>query len=80
MGKTEKLLDKARRNPAGLSFTDFQTLLQRCRWQCERHSGSHAIFYSPKGARLPIQPRKSGKAKAYQVKQFLERYDDEQSG
>ncbi|MGI0483613.1 hypothetical protein ACN4EE_22880 [Geminocystis sp. CENA526] len=33
--------------------------------------GGHRIWYSTQKARLSIQPTKNGKAKAYQVKQFL---------
>jgi hypothetical protein len=32
---------------------------------------SHEIWYSPGRRRLPIQPTGNGKAKAYQVRQFL---------
>ena len=71
MTTQEKLFQKARNNPDGLSFKDFQTLMSKAGWIEKRHKGSHAIWYSPKGFRLPIQNR-NGKAKGYQVKQFLE--------
>jgi len=76
MGKHEKLLLKAKNNPSGLNFEEFKTLMGRCDWQLDHQTGSHQIWYSPKGARLSIQNR-HGKAKGYQVKQFLKRYEEE---
>lgn len=76
MGKTNKLLDKARDNPNGLAFAEFETLLGRLGWRFDRQSGSHRIWISPNGERLPIQSRQ-GEAKAYQVKQLLRIHDDE---
>jgi predicted RNA binding protein YcfA (HicA-like mRNA interferase family) len=77
MGKKEKLLIKARNNPAGLAFSDFETLLSQSGWIFDHQSGSHRIWYSPRKHRLPSQPKKDGKAKAYQVKQFIEQYEKE---
>ncbi|GBF79274.1 type II toxin-antitoxin system HicA family toxin [Aphanothece sacrum] len=77
MGKKEKILEQARRNPQGLSFDDFESLLLLCRWELKRQRGSHRFWYSPNKYRISIQPMKDGKAKAYQVKQFLETYDRE---
>jgi predicted RNA binding protein YcfA (HicA-like mRNA interferase family) len=77
MAKKEKLLDKARRNPQGLQFDEFETLLSLCRWEFKRQRGSHRYWYSPLRYRLSIQPTKEGKAKSYQVKQFLAQYDRE---
>ena len=76
MSKDEKLLKKAIHNPAGLSFNEFTTLLRRCDWIMDHQTGSHQIWYSPKKQRLSVQNR-AGKAKGYQVKQFLELYREE---
>lgn len=76
MSKKEKLLTKAINNPEGLSFTDFQTLMSHCGWEQDHQSGSHQIWYSPKGYRISVQNR-NGKAKGYQVKQFLLRLQEE---
>lgn len=75
MTKTDKLLDKARNNPAGLGFDEFETLLGRLGWHKDRQSGSHRIYIAPGGQRLSIQPR-GAQAKAYQVRQFLEIHDE----
>ncbi len=76
MTKHEKLLARAINNPGDLSFAEFQTLLQQCEWEKDHQTGSHQIWYSSKRFRLSIQNNK-GKAKAYQVKQFLVRYEEE---
>lgn len=70
MNKREKLLAKAQANPVGLSFGDLETLLAQCGWVFKRQIGSHRHWMSPSGRLVPFQPD-GGKAKAYQVKQFL---------
>ncbi len=76
MQKKGKLLAKAKNKPKGLSFKDFQTLLNHCGWIKDHQTGSHEIWYSKTRYRLSIQNRK-GKAKEYQVKQFLDQYYNE---
>lgn len=71
MSKKEKLLNKAKQNPKGLRFSEFESLLEICGWICDHQTGSHRIWYSPEKARLSIQPTKNNEAKEYQVKQFL---------
>ena len=78
MTKIMKQLDKARNNAGNLSYDEFTTLMSRCGWCQDHQRGSHSIWYSPRGHRLSVQNRK-GKAKDYQVKQFLKQYDEEQS-
>ena len=77
MAKKDKLLDKVQRNPNGLRFGELETLFQQSGWVLDRHRGSHRIWRSPKGARLPVQETKGGKAKGYQVKQFLNILEEE---
>ncbi|MGH8643648.1 MAG: type II toxin-antitoxin system HicA family toxin, partial [Gammaproteobacteria bacterium] len=67
----------SRRLAITLSFDDFETLLARLGWVKRGQEGSHRLWYSQKGHRLPIQPSKNGKAKAYQVKQFLDAIEEE---
>jgi len=76
MTRKEKLLKKARDNPNGLSFTDFVTLMKQAGWVLDHQSGSHQIWYSENGHRISVQNRK-GKAKGYQVKQFLVALNEE---
>jgi predicted RNA binding protein YcfA (HicA-like mRNA interferase family) len=76
MDRLENLLAGARNNPNGLSFKDFEALLKLARWTFDRQKGSHQIWHSPKNSLISIQPR-GGKAKGYQVRQFLDVYDRE---
>ena len=71
MSKKDKLLNRAKQNPKGLRFSEFESLLVLCGWICDHQTGSHRIWYSPEKARLSIQPTKNNEAKEYQVKQFL---------
>jgi predicted RNA binding protein YcfA (HicA-like mRNA interferase family) len=71
MSRAEKLLEKAQRNPDGISFDDFCTLIEHYGFRFRRKAGSHAIYSNSAGIILNIQPRRDGKAKGYQVRQFL---------
>lgn len=77
MTRKEKLLLRAINNSADLSFEDFKTLLKHSGWILDHQTGSHQIWYSSKGCRLSIQNNK-GKAKSYQVRQFLQQREKEQ--
>lgn len=70
MTKKEKLLKRALNNSNGLSFTEFCTLMKQNGWLKDHQTGSHQIWYSPRGDRISVQESK-GKAKGYQVRQFL---------
>ena len=70
MNRREVIFEKAKRNPNGLKFREFERLLLQCGWTQRRQRGSHRIWYSPYGHRLIIQPNRS-MAKGYQVRQFL---------
>lgn len=78
MSKTDKLLAKAQNNPSGLSFDEFRSLMKSLGWEEDRQKGSHQIWYSPKQYRISVQNR-NGKAKSYQVKQFLLQLEQEQN-
>lgn len=76
MTKKEKLLEKAKKNPHGLSINDFCTLMSNQGWKLDHQRGSHQIWYSPLASRVCVQNR-AGKAKGYQVKQFLDALEKE---
>lgn len=78
MNRRDVLLDKARRNPTGLKFREFERLLRQCGWTQRRQRGSHRTWYSPIGYRLIIQPDHA-MAKGYQVRQFLKQYNQEEA-
>ena len=77
--RASKLLNKAITNPGGISFSDFGTLMRKCDWVMDCQNGSHRVWISPGRVRIPVQPRKDGKAKLYQVVQFLKQYQMEES-
>ncbi|MCW6037193.1 type II toxin-antitoxin system HicA family toxin [Spirulina subsalsa FACHB-351] len=72
MSQRDKLWEKANQNPQNLTFNEFETLLKQSEWILKRQRGSHRLWQSPTGQLLPIQPRKDGKAKSYQVQQFIQ--------
>lgn len=76
MNKQEKLIAKAFNAPCSLTFDEFKTLLKRSGWKYKRCKGSHEMWIESTGKILVIQNNK-GKAKGYQVKQFLEQYEEE---
>ena len=71
MTKRDKLWQKTKTSPQNLTVEEFETILQQCNWTLARQKGSHRLWVSANGIALPIQPRKDGTAKPYQVKQFL---------
>jgi predicted RNA binding protein YcfA (HicA-like mRNA interferase family) len=77
VSQRDKLLGKARANPRGLRFSEFEVLLRQCGWRLDRQQGSQRIWVSRQGKRLPVQEAKAGEAKAYQVKQFLQLLEEE---
>jgi hypothetical protein len=79
MDQAEKLLKEARNNPGGLSFADFQHLMELKGWTFKCQRSSHRLWRSPAGHLLPVQPR-GNKAKDYQVRQFLKQLDAETGG
>jgi len=81
MTRKEKLLEKARNNPSGLSFVDFVTLMKQSGWVLDHQTGSHQIWYANLGKNIAITHRisvqnRNNKAKGYQVKQFLSALDE----
>lgn len=78
MVKRHKLLNKVLNNPKNVVFNDMSNLIKRFGFVLARVSGSHHIFTHPKLNEIVNLQEVRGKAKAYQVKQFLaliEKYD-----
>ena len=72
----EKLLAKARNNPKGLRFAELEQLAKAFGYAFDRQNGSHRVYRHPRVVpRLNIQPERDGKAKEYQVRQFLRDID-----
>lgn len=77
MAKCDKLLQKARNNPAGLRFTELVKLVECYGYSLDRQRGtSHGIYKAPgRIVFFVLQPTKGGKAKDYQVLQVLREID-----
>jgi predicted RNA binding protein YcfA (HicA-like mRNA interferase family) len=77
MGKTEKLLEKAKRNAKNLPFDELCALAVGFGFIHDRTKGSHRI-YTRDGwtGILDFQPREDGSAKPYQVRQLLDALRD----
>lgn len=77
MVNKRKLLERVRNNPRDVRFPDLVSLAEAHGFVLDRSEGSHRVY---KHARvrelLNLQPRKDGKAKPYQVGEFLARVDE----
>lgn len=73
-----KLVDKALTGPRNLRFSEMIALVEAFGFRLIRISGSHHIFGHPNVPELVNIQNVGGKAKPYQIRQFLrlvERYD-----
>lgn len=72
MVKKRKLFDKMLNSPQNIRFEEFIVLLQAFGFILSRTKGSHHIFTRDDIMEiLSIQPKKDGKAKPYQIRQFI---------
>lgn len=69
--KLRKLLQKTLNSPQDVRFSELKTLAQAFGYELDRVNGSHHIFVHPKASRPLNFQNVKGKAKPYQVKQFL---------
>jgi predicted RNA binding protein YcfA (HicA-like mRNA interferase family) len=75
--KRRKLLDRLLAGSHDISFNEFVALLEGFGFLLDRVRGSHHVFARPDvGEMLSIQPRKDGKAKPYQLRQFLKMVEE----
>jgi hypothetical protein len=72
----ERLLVEMRNNPAGVRFAEAVKVCEHYFGKARRN-GSHHVFKMPWAGdpRINLQEDKSGKAKAYQVRQILRAVD-----
>lgn len=71
VGSCEKLLDRARRSPAGLAFGELCALAECFGWVLVRTRGSHHLYKRPQSGGLMNFQSFRGKAVPYQVRQLL---------
>ena len=69
---SEKLLRKALTTPKNLRFSEMVNLAEAFGFRLSRTSGSHHIFARPGVTELVNLQEVKGKAKPYQVAQFLQ--------
>ena len=76
MSKHDKRLERIRRNPNGVAWSDLVAACDLCFGKPQRRRGSHLIYVTPwmDHPVLVLQPRKGG-AKPYQVRQVLRAID-----
>lgn len=77
MAKLDKLLDKARRHPKGLSYDELARLCDHYFGEPRQQKTSHRVYKTPwpGDPRVNIQRGKNGEAKPYQVRQVLAAID-----
>ncbi len=67
-----KLLAKALAGSKNISFNEMVVLVEAFGFRLSRVNGSHHIFVHPKVRQIVNLQEKNGKAKPYQIRQFLE--------
>lgn len=72
MTKKQKLFQKLLTGSKNVSFSDVQVVVEAFGFQLARVSGSHHIYVHPDVPGLVNLQDVNGKAKPYQIKQFLE--------
>lgn len=79
MGKSNKILSKAKGSPENLTFNELCSLAEHAGFEFRNQTGSHKIFKHPTIKKmLNLQPDKNDKSKAkkYQIKQLVSYIDD----
>ncbi|NJP10391.1 MAG: type II toxin-antitoxin system HicA family toxin [Leptolyngbyaceae cyanobacterium RU_5_1] len=71
MAKRQKLLEKILAGTKNVQFSDMVTLVEAFGFRLSRVNGSHHIFEHPDIPEIVNLQNKKGKAKPYQVRQFL---------
>ena len=67
----KKLFLRIMNNQKNVLFNDFITVVEAFGFSCTRKEGSHRIFKNANVAELINLQDENGKAKPYQIKQFL---------
>jgi predicted RNA binding protein YcfA (HicA-like mRNA interferase family) len=76
MPKCDKLLERARKSPANVRFTEICQLAECYGFVFVRQEGSHRIYKRDGWPRLMNFQDHNGKAVTYQVRQLLNAIDD----
>ncbi len=76
--KKQKILQKVLNNPKNVKFLEVKSIIEAFGFKLSRLSGSHHIFTHSNLSEIVNLQNVNGRAKSYQVKQFLrlvERYN-----
>ncbi|MEB3120123.1 MAG: type II toxin-antitoxin system HicA family toxin [Snowella sp.] len=71
MGKKQKILKQILSGSKNISFNDIVTVVEAFGFTLSRVNGSHHIFIHPEISELVNLQNAKGKAKPYQIRQFL---------
>jgi predicted RNA binding protein YcfA (HicA-like mRNA interferase family) len=71
MSKKQKILKQILSGSKNISFNDIVTVVESFGFTLSRVNGSHHIFVHPKIPELVNLQNAKGKAKTYQIRQFL---------
>jgi predicted RNA binding protein YcfA (HicA-like mRNA interferase family) len=71
MGKKQKILKQILSGSRNISFNDIVTVVEAFGFTLSRVNGSHHIFIHPNIPELVNLQNAKGKAKLYQIRQFL---------
>jgi predicted RNA binding protein YcfA (HicA-like mRNA interferase family) len=71
MSKKQKILKQILSGSKNISFNDIVTVVEAFGFTLSRVNGSHHIFVHPKIPELVNLQNAKGKAKPYQIRQFL---------
>ena len=72
MAKKKKLVQKLLSGSKNIRFSEAQTAVEAFGFRLSRISGSHHIYFHPDVPELINLQNVNGKAKPYQIRQFLE--------
>ncbi|MFM2044405.1 MAG: hypothetical protein RLY86_2981 [Pseudomonadota bacterium] len=77
MGKPPDIIARMRANPADVRYADLVRVCDAVFGQARQSGGSHRVYKTPwpGDPRVNIQADRSGRAKAYQVRQVLSALD-----
>ena len=71
MTRCEELLERARKVPSGLRFSEVCRLAECFGWRRARQRGDHVLYKRPGTMQLMNLQDDGGRAKPYQVRQLL---------
>ncbi len=75
MSKSEKQLEKMRKNPRDWTIDDLKVIAKRCNLDFRQPGSSHVTFRSKNGSKVTVPAHKP--IKPVYIKQFIELIDEQ---